>query len=260
MGVRHIKYCTYLLLNQINMHWEIGCSGFHYPEWKKVFYPEGLPQSKWFAYYCEHFKTLELNVTFYRFPQLSTLQGWHKKSPADFIFSVKAPRIITHYQQFTDTGQVVKDFYTVIKEGLMEKTGCILFQLPGSVAYSPELLQKIIAALDTTFTNVLEVRHVSWWQQSVYDALQEHGIIFCSQSHPRLPDEVIANTSTVYYRFHGVPELYKSEYAEKKLLDITGQIQANNKIQNAFLYFNNTMGMAGINNARQAIEMVNGQW
>ena len=46
----------------------IGCSGFHYKEWKEVFYPVGMPLSKWFQYYCEHFNTLELNVSFYKFP------------------------------------------------------------------------------------------------------------------------------------------------------------------------------------------------
>lgn len=53
--------------------WFIGCSGFHYKHWKGIFYPEKLPQNKWFKLYCEHFDTLELNATFYRFPQLSFL-------------------------------------------------------------------------------------------------------------------------------------------------------------------------------------------
>lgn len=57
------------------MKWHTGCSGFHYEGWKGKFYPEGLAQRKWFEFYCEHFSTLELNVTFYRFPQLSFLQS-----------------------------------------------------------------------------------------------------------------------------------------------------------------------------------------
>jgi uncharacterized protein YecE (DUF72 family) len=55
------------------MHWRIGCSGFSYKDWKETFYPEKLAQSKWFEYYATQFNTLELNVTFYRFPQLKTL-------------------------------------------------------------------------------------------------------------------------------------------------------------------------------------------
>src|ERR1044072_2743501 len=80
--------------------WWIGCSGFYYREWREAFYPQGLPQRKWFEFYCESFNTVELNVTFYRFPKLEDLQGWYHRSPDDFRFTVKAPRLITHYKRF----------------------------------------------------------------------------------------------------------------------------------------------------------------
>src|SRR5205085_9661332 len=95
-------------------HWWIGCSGFHYKPWKGVFYPEDLPQRKWFEFYAENFKTLELNVTFYRFPQLSFLENWYKKSPDNFRFAVKTPRAITHYKQFVDARKLADDFYETI--------------------------------------------------------------------------------------------------------------------------------------------------
>jgi uncharacterized protein YecE (DUF72 family) len=75
----------------------IGCSGFYNKDWKEVFYPNGLPQSKWFEFYCTQFNTLELNTTFYRFPTIEMLKKWYDTSPADFKFSVTAPRLITHY-------------------------------------------------------------------------------------------------------------------------------------------------------------------
>ena len=112
------------------MEWQIGCSGFHYKHWKERFYPEGLPQKKWFDYYYQHFKTLELNVTFYRFPQLSFLQNWHANSPADFRFAVKAPRAITHYRKFINTVDFISSFYDTINNGLQQKLGPVLFQMP----------------------------------------------------------------------------------------------------------------------------------
>jgi uncharacterized protein YecE (DUF72 family) len=66
--------------------WHIGCSGFHYREWKNKFYPEKLSPKKWFEFYSTQFNTLELNVTFYRFPQWAVLEGWHERSPSDFSF------------------------------------------------------------------------------------------------------------------------------------------------------------------------------
>ncbi|MEO5599923.1 MAG: DUF72 domain-containing protein, partial [Cyclobacteriaceae bacterium] len=60
-----------------SMEWKIGCSGYHYPEWKGIFYPENLAQRKWFEFYAQHFNSLELNVTFYRFPKLDVLKSWY---------------------------------------------------------------------------------------------------------------------------------------------------------------------------------------
>lgn len=34
--------------------WWVGGSGFYYKHWKGKFYPKGLPQRKWFEFYCEH--------------------------------------------------------------------------------------------------------------------------------------------------------------------------------------------------------------
>src|SRR6476660_2706168 len=115
---------------RIYMQYYIGCSGFYNKDWKEVFYPKGLPQRKWFEFYCSRFNTLELNTTFYRFPKIEFLQNWYKTSPPDFKFSVKAPRLITHFKQFNETDGLLNDFYAAIQEGLKEKAGPVLFQLP----------------------------------------------------------------------------------------------------------------------------------
>jgi uncharacterized protein YecE (DUF72 family) len=244
-----------ITMNQTNTNqWFIGCSGFHYKEWKKVFYPEGLPQRKWFDYYSEKFNSLELNTSFYRFPQVKFLKNWYDKSPAGFCFSVKVPRAITHYKQFNDTARMLGDFYNTCREGLAEKLGCILFQLPSRMVYKKETLDKIIAAVDLSFNNVIEFRHESWWTSSVFQTLKEHQLSFCSMSHPSLPDEVIDST-VIYYRFHGVPKLYSSQYKKAKVFSIIDQANALIKAgasRSAFIYFNNTMAMGGIRNAQHA--------
>jgi len=210
----------------------------------------GLPQTKWFDYYSRHFNTLELNVTFYRFPQLKFLQNWYRQSPAGFDFSVKAPRLITHYKQFSDVKRLLSDFYGTSRDGLQEKLGCILFQLPSRMKYSSDLLKKIIDNLDLSFRNVIEFRDESWWKNSVYKELSKHNISFCGMSHPQLPDEVINNTKIVYYRFHGSPKLYYSQYKRKFIEHVASQIQVEKKITQAYLYFNNTAEIGAIRNAR----------
>src|SRR5215217_6861878 len=112
--------------------WYIGCSGFYYKEWKDIFYPKGLPQHDWFSFYAEHFNALELNNTFYRFPEPESLHKWYDEAPTGFRFAVKAPREITHDKNFVDTDFVLQEFYAVLQNGLKEKLGPVLFQLPPS--------------------------------------------------------------------------------------------------------------------------------
>lgn len=230
----------------MNRSFYIGCSGFYYKEWKNTFYPPRLPQAKWFEYYCTKFNTLELNVTFYRFPQLRMLQSWHNRSPQDFIFSVKVPRQITHYKQFRDAQKDIAEFYSTIRFGLAEKLGPVLFQLPPQFAYSEHNLAQIISHAHPEFINVIEFRHPSWWQAEVWKQLEAQNIIFCGISYPNLPDEPIINNQIAYYRFHGVPQLYHSAYDEKFLTQV---VQQTNTATQTFLYFNNTASGAALHNA-----------
>ena len=209
-----------------NLH--IGLSAFNNAYWKGIFYPEGLPASKRFEHYCTHFNTYELNASFYKFPTLKGLQSWYGKSPEGFQFSVK-----------------IADFYAVCREGLKEKLANVLIQLPPSFHYSPERLSIIITSLDPAFSNVVEFRHESWWRQDVMEALQQHGIIFCSVSYPGLQDTIIKTTATGYVRLHGVPKLFYSGYSEAYLEDLLVQLEAA-AFEKCFVYFNNTAANEGI--------------
>jgi len=238
------------------MKWHIGCSGFHYKDWRGKFYPEKLAIKNWFDYYTKYFDTVELNVTFYRFPQLSFLQSWYQKCPENFRFSVKAPKAITHYKQFHDSARFITDFYETSNNGLKEKLGPVLFQLPGRLAYNEERLERIVNSLNPSFNNVLEFRHESWWREDVYKALAERNITFCGMSHPSLPNDVIVNTSIVYYRFHGVPDLYRSPYSKEFLQEIVSIVKSDKHVKTGWFYFNNDFDAVGVRNAEDMIALV----
>jgi uncharacterized protein YecE (DUF72 family) len=239
------------------INWRIGCSGFHYREWKEVFYPAKLPQRLWFDYYSKQFNTLELNFSFYQFPKLSSLRRWYDQSPDDFRFSLKVPRAITHYKKFTGTEQLLDDFYGVVKEGLGNKLGAVLFQLPPSLHYSDISLEQLINSAHQGYPNVIEFRHNSWWTDKVINQLKANYISFCGISYPKLPEELIINSSMVYYRFHGVPVLYKSSYQHSFLSKIAGCIIRNKTVKTAYLYFNNTAETAALENAKWLIAYCN---
>lgn len=231
--------------------WNIGCSGFFYKEWKEEFYPKGLAQSKWFNYYAQHFNTLELNVTFYRFPTIKSLKSWYDKAPEGFTFSSKVPRSITHFKKFEETEQMLNDFYLLLKEGLKEKLAGVLFQLPPQYAYSEEKLEKILKQVNTSFNNVIEFRHESWWRKDVQAILGKNNISFCGVSFPKISfDDAVINTPLCYYRFHGVPRLFYSEYDEAFLEKIFNQVNQNKKVKSAYIYFNNTASLAALRNAK----------
>jgi uncharacterized protein YecE (DUF72 family) len=227
--------------------WRIGCSGFSYKEWKDRFYPKGLPAKQWFEYYCTRFNALELNVTFYRFPQLSMLEGWHRRAPEDFLFAVKAPRNITHYKKFKEAHEEVADFYNVLQFGLKEKLGAVLFQTPPSFAYSEEALSNIISHMNPAFTNVVEFRNSSWWQHEVWEQLKANNITVSGTSYPGMPDDFPAGQPVGYFRLHGVPHLYHSPYEEAYIRKIAGLLMLSNK---AFVFFDNTASGAAIGNAQ----------
>jgi uncharacterized protein YecE (DUF72 family) len=227
----------------------IGCSGFYNKHWKEVFYPSDLPQKEWLTFYSNKLHTLELNVTFYRFPSLRTMQNWYNKSPEDFIFSVKAPKLITHMKQFEDCERLFNDFYGVCEQGLQQKLGCILFQLPPTFQYEEEKLEKILSYMDDSFHNVLEFRHPSWWDRKVYNKLTDRKISFCTVSHPKLPDTLVCTTDTAYVRLHGDPKLFYSEYSAEYLEKLKKSLLKKQKLRDVYIYFNNTASTAGILNA-----------
>jgi uncharacterized protein YecE (DUF72 family) len=226
----------------------IGCSGFAYKEWKDVFYPKGLPQTKWFQFYCEHFNSLEINSSFYRFPKLEALKGWYIKSPEGFRFSLKVPKFITHYRHLRgDAVRMLNEFYDLVQKGLNDKLGCVLFQMPKQYIYTEENLEQLIQQLNNSFQNAIEFRDESWWRPNIIRQLKKSNIIFCGHSYPNLPDNLVVTADTVYYRFHGVPVLYKSAYSKSFVKEITNEII--NSRKTSFIYFNNTWGTSALKNS-----------
>jgi len=230
------------------MEAHVGCSGYNYRDWKDLFYPLGLSQSKWLEFYALYYNTVEINTSFYRVPTEKSLKSWYDKTPQHFHFSVKANNQITHYKKFIDTKSIIKQFYDVVATGLKDKLDCILFQLPPSFKYSEESLVRIVEQLDPAFKNVLEFRDASWWNGDVYNAFKEYNIIFCVSSYPGLPDDFVQTADTVYVRLHGKTELYKSNYSDVELHQLHDAIE-HTDVKEAYIYFDNTWGGNAIANA-----------
>lgn len=216
----------------------VGCSGWFYWKWRGSFYPADLPTGQWFGRYSKRFDTVEINASFYSWPTVASVKAWLRQ-PArrKFVYTVKVCELITHIKRFKGTKTLVKDF-GMIADILGDRMGCFLFQLPPSHRYTRARLTAILSQLDPARRNVVEFRHASWWNETVFAAFRESGIIFCSCSGPRLPDELVCTGDEVYIRLHGPKRWYRHDYSKDELRKWADRIKASGA-KRAWIYFNN---------------------
>ena len=221
-----------------NHKYFLGCSGWYYNDWAGRFYPEKLSKSRWLEYYSKQFNTVEINNTFYRFPNEKSVQGWYNKTPENFKFTLKVNQIITHRRRFKNTQSTINRFYK-LSEILKDKLGCILFQIPPQKSKDIDFLKNAVEQFDLSKNNVIEFRHPSWYDGEVYDLLKESEVIFCSVSSADLPDDLVITSNTAYVRFHGIgAEKYHYLYSNPELNEWAGKLNESNS-KRVFCYFNN---------------------
>ena len=226
-----------------------GCSGFSERLWKGFFYPEELPAKDYLPYYANRLDAVEINMTFYRKPLAKTLEKWYDSTPPHFRFFIKMPKTITHIKKLVDCSGETSAFCDHIAGGLREKLAGFLYQLPPSFTNTPENTDRLLQTVDSRFSNVVEFRHASWWTEDVQNTLASGQIAMSGVSIPKdIPDVVISNLSSfLYYRLHGVPTMFKSEYSSEFLQELSEHLAA--LPGEKFVFFNNTFGIAGIKNA-----------
>jgi len=216
----------------------VGCSGWFYWKWRGRFYPEELPTGEWFRHYAKRLDTVEINASFYSWPTVANVKSWRRQpGKKNFVYTVKVCELITHIKRFRGTKTLIKDF-GMIADILGDRMGCFLFQLPPSYRYTKARLTSILSQLDTARRNVVEFRHASWWNETVYDAFRQAGAIFCSCSGPRLPEELVRTADDVYLRLHGPKHWYRHNYSKDELTEWAKRIHASGA-KRAWVYFNN---------------------
>ena len=237
----------------------IGCSGFHYKDWSKKFYPEYLPKKDWLPYYSKHFNTVEINNTFYRMPEEKHLRTWMEQTPPGFIFTIKANRYFTHQKKLNVDDEFRNRFETFDNtvKILENKLGCVLWQLPGNIHRDESKLRALFSLFDNTVNNVVEFRHESWFTGSVYSLLNEHKVSYCMLSAPgNLPEDVLSTAPTAYLRFHGKSTWYNYHYSGAEIRSWYDRLKKLTKTSRLFAYFNNDHNAWAVENARMLREMI----
>jgi uncharacterized protein YecE (DUF72 family) len=237
-----------------NVH--VGCSGWVYKHWRGIFYPEGLPQKRWFEHYSADFDTVEINASFYRLPLASTFDGWRDKAPPGFRYAVKVNRFITHMKKLIDCEEAVDQFIALARP-LENKLGPLLYQLPPSLHKNLERLDTFLARLPADLEHVVEFRHRSWYDEDVLALLDRHDIGFVTHDLIGLKSPRWASGRTAYVRFHGTTGKYRGRYSDAAMRDwAEWLIEQRTTGRSAWAYFNNDIGGDSIEDARTLKRMV----
>jgi len=208
----------------------VGTSGFAYKEWKGSFYPGDLPEKRMLNYYGEHFRTVEINNTFYRMPTVTLLQAWADEVPADFRFVLKASQRITHHHRLVDADEDV-GYLLDVAATLQQRLGALLFQLPPNLKKDVPRLDAFLALLPPPHRAAFEFRHPSWFDDEVFALLRAHQAALCiAEAEGDLEVPVVATADWGYLR------LRRPDYGDAALRAWVKRVRQQDW-QEAFVFF-----------------------
>lgn len=186
------------------MNLYVGCSGWSYKGWIGTFYPSNLENKNWLSYYSKFFKFVEVDSTFYTIPSRFVVRGWKDKTPDDFKFALKFPKIITHDKKMKDVSRDLQVFFSNL-EPLIDKTVFLLIQLPPYLTENEgfDLLKDMINRRDRRFDYAIEFRDSSWFNDKVYDFLKNNKITLTWSIRDELRTPSIITSDQIYIRFIG---------------------------------------------------------
>ncbi|NML48493.1 DUF72 domain-containing protein [Ramlibacter sp. G-1-2-2] len=227
-----------------------GCAGWALP---RAVREEFGPGDSQLARYATRLPAVEINTSFYRPHQRKVYERWAASVPADFRFSAKLPKAITHERRFVDCEALLDTFLAEVT-GLGEKLGWLLVQLPPSFAFESAVALPFLELLSERFDGNIacEPRHASWFGYNV-DALLRELRIARVLADPVRIDEARAPggwTARVYLRLHGSPRMYFSPYEPELLQALAARLRlADRECEEAWCIFDNTGSGAAAANA-----------
>ena len=248
----------------------IGISGYDYPRWRGVFYPDDIPKRRWLEYASQHFNSIELNGTFYSLKSPAVFERWAAEVPRrDFVFAIKGSRYITHNLKLRNCETAMGNFFASGILALGKLTGPFLWQLPASYSFDAERMDTFMrslprtsaaaqtiaeqhdhrlrrgalteAAVNVRYRHAFEVRHPSYFCDEFYALLRKHRCAFViADSAGRWQMEEVVTAGFVYVRLHGSTKLYTSRYSDAELdLWSSRVVQWLGEGRDVYVYFDN---------------------
>lgn len=232
-------------------HYYSGTSGLLLPVPNKQFYPEEFKEKSRLCYYASLMNSIEINSSFYKIPQPSTVKKWAADVPEKFRFTFKLFKGITHNRDLAFNPDDIVQFMQAITQA-EDKKGCLLVQFPPSIRIGQiNQLERLMAALRDNDPEMewkigLEFRHPSLYVDQIYELLENYNLGMVLHDKGTASSPMHENlTDFIYLRFHGPSGNYRGSYADDVLYEyatyITEWLLDRKQV---FVYFNNTMGDA----------------
>lgn len=221
----------------------IGTAGWSIPAQYKPEFPQS---GSHLERYAARLGAVEINSSFYRPHQRKTYERWAASVPADFRFSVKLPRSISHERRLTDRGALLERFLGEIS-GLGGKLGVLLVQLPPSLAYDRDIAAAFFHDLARVPARIAcEPRHASWCTPEADRQLRSWHVTRVAADPPRADADGApgGDTKMAYWRLHGSPRLYYSDYPEAALRALAPRLGRDD-----WCIFDNTAAFHALGNA-----------
>jgi uncharacterized protein YecE (DUF72 family) len=209
----------------------VGVSGFSYPSWKGVFYPEVTKPQEMLEAYAKKLSSVEINSSFYHMPTQATSSKWAASTPEDFRFSFKANRKITHFKKLKGAAAEFEIFLNGMKP-IGAKMGCVLIQLPPYMKEDYETLETFLAQKPEWASVAIEFRDSSWFNDKVYKLLSKYDAALCvAETEDMKPVfERTASFTYVRLRHDRYSKRESKEWSEKLLKFAAG-------FERCFIYF-----------------------
>jgi len=250
----------------------IGTSGYHYDDWREVFYPKDLPANKMLAFYCQHFPAVEINATYYTIPNYQTFSKLAERTPDDFHFIVKVNQETTHRRKENESAlQKLSESVKPLVDAY--KFYGYLAQFPYAFKNN-ELNRKYLSDTKKVLKSsalFAEFRNYTWNKPQIAPFLESNDIGYVNVDEPNLkgllPKQDIVTNKMGYVRFHGRNETkwwegkgserYDYEYPEEELNEwLTNISNILRKTFKSYIFFNNHPTGKAVKNAMQMIEIL----
>ena len=235
--------------------YHVGTAGWSLPrEHQGAFPAEGTHLQR----YAGRLPAVEINSSFYRPHRPTTYERWAASVPADFRFAVKVPRAITHEHRLADAGDLL-DAFLAQAGALGDRLGCLLVQLPPSLAFDEAVALPFFASLRARHRGpvALEPRHATWFDAGVDALLVEHAVSRVGADPARVPEaaETGGWRDVAYVRLHGSPRIYYSQYDAAWLDALARRLRALGRTaHDVWCIFDNTALGAASGNALALLE------